>query len=129
MIQDCEDVFASPIICTWTATDPRLAGTMSHVWTAEISPPEPDDESSFGWADATLEGPDGNWSGHLYAVWGAEPASQLFAVFSGTGAYEGWQFVASTIDDGDEPADSDWHGVAYKGPPPPFGPPSTSMGD
>ena len=116
---DCGSLYATPIVCTWTASDPRLAGTMTHEWVIlDLG----DDVNTLGWADATLEGPEGNWTGRLYAVWGAEPASQLFAVLSGDGAYEGWQYVASTIDEVDSSADSEWFGVMYEGELPPYGP-------
>jgi hypothetical protein len=43
-----------------------------------------DSVNTVGWADATLEGPEGDWTGRLYAVW--KPDRQLFAVLSGDGA-------------------------------------------
>jgi hypothetical protein len=78
-----------------------------------------DNVNTVGWADATVEGPEGNWTGRLYAVW--KPARQLFAVLSGDGAYEGWQYVASTLDDGTV-GDTEWSGVIYEGELPPYGP-------
>jgi hypothetical protein len=120
--QHCDNIFASPIVCTWTASDPRLTGTLTHEWVADVSPPEPDDLYSVGWADATLEGPEGDWTGRLYVVWGAQPASTLFAFLSGDGAYEGWQYVGSAVDDGESPGNAPWYGVAYQGELPPYGP-------
>ena len=73
-----------------------------------------------GWADAEVEGPEADWIGYQYAV-GSDDPTQLFILLSGKGTYEGWQFVASTIDPG-APGDSDWTGVMYQGEPPPFGP-------
>ena len=110
--QECESIFASPIVCAWAASDPRLTGTLTHEWAGEAG--------QFGWAPATLEGPEGNWTGHLYAVW-TDPA-QLFVFLSGDGAYEGLQYAASTIDDGLTMGDSEWVGSIYSGEPPPFGP-------
>ena len=110
--QECENINATPIVCAWAASDPRLTGALTHEWVGRAA--------SFGWAPATLEGPEGDWTGHLYAVW-TEPA-QLFVFLSGDGAYEGWQYAASTIDDGVKMGDSEWVGSMYKGEPPPFGP-------
>lgn len=125
--QDCVDIFATPIVCDWTASDPRLTGTLTHEWIADIAAPAPDDTASVGWASAILEGAEDSWNGHLYAVWEAEPASQLFVVLSGAGVYEGWQYVASTIDDGEEAGDSEWTGVLYEGELPPIGLPVSAV--
>jgi hypothetical protein len=122
VMQECANIYVSPIVCTWTASDPRLTGTLTHEWMADVSPPEPDDLYSVGWADATLEGPEGDWTGRLYVVWGAQPASTLFAFLSGDGAYEGWQYVGSAVDDGESPGNAPWYGVAYQGERPPYGP-------
>ena len=117
--QECADIFASPVVCSWTAADSRLAGTMTHQWSEPgITATLLDDEMGVNWANAYLEGPDGDWAGHLYAVW-ADPA-QLFVILSGEGAYGGWQFVGSTIDT-ETPGTSTWTGVMYQGDPPPFG--------
>ncbi len=123
----CGNVLAVPVVCTWTASDPRLTGSMTHEWirpkvvdgqiTADLS----DDGVRVGWADAAVEGPEGDWIGYQYAVWSDDP-TQLFILLSGQGAYEGWHFVASTVDPG-TPGDSDWTGVMYQGEPPPLGPP------
>lgn len=123
--QECEVVTATPVVCTWTAGDPRLTGTLTHTWaTPSITARLLDDDMGVGWAPATLEAQDGNWTGHLYAVWG-DPA-QLFTVLSGDGAYQGWQFLASTIDSA-EPGTSTWTGIMYQGEPPPFGPPTATV--
>ena len=120
--QDC--VLSAPITCTYTASDSRLTGTLTHVWMADISGPSSDDVT-VGWAPATLEGPEGSWTGHYYVVWG--DTAQVFSVLSGTGAYEGWQYIASSIDP-EADGDADVVGVMYEGDPPPFGPlpPATS---
>lgn len=65
-------------------------------------------------------GSEGNWTGHLSAVW-SDPA-QLFVFLSGDGAYAGQEFVGATIDDGLEMGDSEWVGSVYEGELPPFGP-------
>jgi len=113
--QECENILAKTIVCTWTASDPRLSGTLTHEWTNV--PGEP----AIGWAPATLDGPDGSWAGHLYATW-TDPA-RLFVFLSGEGDYDGWQYVASTIDDAERMGNSEWVGVVYEGEPPPYGPP------
>jgi hypothetical protein len=125
----CGDVLEVPVVCTYTASDPRLTGPMTHEWirpliTAEgqITADLSDDGIRIGWADAKVGGPEGDWIGYLYAVWTDDP-TQLFIVLSGQRAYEGWQFVASTIDPG-TPGDSDWTGIMYQGEPPPFVPPA-----
>ena len=117
--QDCA-IAATPIRCDWTASDPRLTGTMTHEWAGEVF--GTGDDTSVGWAPATLAGPEGDWAGHLYAVW-TDPA-QLFVMLSGDGAYDGWQYVASTIDSEVSPGDSEWVGMLYEGELPPVGPPA-----
>ncbi len=115
--QDC-DIYTDPVTCTYTASDPRVTGTLTHTYTGDIGGPATA-EAELVWADATLEGPEGSWTGHLYIVW-TEP-TQAFAVLSGTGAYEGWQYVASGIDP-EADGDHDWTGIIYEGELPPYGP-------
>ena len=122
--QDCGPVYTVPITCSYTASDSRVTGTPTHEWIADISGPSSGDVT-VGWAPATLEGPEGNWTGHYYTVWG--DTAHVFSVLSGTGAYEGWHYVASSIDP-EADGDADVVGVMYEGDPPPFGPlpPATS---
>ena len=112
--QECGNLLAKDIVCTWVASDPRLTGTLTHSWV--MIPGDP----GVGWAPATLEGPEGDWTGHLYVTW-TDPA-RLFVFLSGDGDYAGWQYMASTIDDGERMASSQWVGMVYEGEPPPFGP-------
>jgi hypothetical protein len=123
---ECGDVLSVPVVCTWTASDARLTGMMTHEWirpsitaqrlvTAQLS----DDDVAIGWADVKIEGPEGDWTGHQYAVW-TDP-TQLFIVLSGECPYVGWRYVASTIDPG-AAGDGDWTGILYQVELPPFGP-------
>ena len=78
---------------------------------------EHDFGAGFTWMDVLFEGPEDGWIGHVYALWG-EP-TQNFLVLSGTGANEGWHYIASSIDP--EPdGDFDWVGTLYEGELPPF---------
>ncbi len=109
-------------VCTWTASDPRLTGasTIHYGYGGGITPAVGDD--AFEWWPSTHEGPEGSWTGHVYIMWGEEPEpTQNFLVLSGAGAYEGWQFVASSIDP-ESDGDFDWTGVLYEGELPPYGP-------
>ena len=71
--------------CIFTASDPRVAGTgtvstpVGPVSTGEGIP-------VFIWDEVVLEGPDGTWSGHHYAVADETGTTQVFMVLSGTGA-------------------------------------------
>ena len=122
--------------CTWTASDPRLTGTVTiRNGTSTflgghgggITPPVGDDP--FEWWGSTFEGPEGSWTGHVYIMWGDEPEpTQNFLVLSGAGANEGWQFVASGIDP-ESDGDFEWTGVMYEGELPPYGPLPTQTGD
>jgi hypothetical protein len=114
--------------CIWTASDPRLTGTLDHEWLGGVGVDgtEEDFANGFDYAEVTFEGPEGDWTGHMYALWG-EP-SQHFLVLSGKGANEGWQLVASNIDP--EPdGDFEWRGTLYQGELPPFGASSDTTGD
>lgn len=125
--QECTDVMATPVVCSWDAGDERLTGTLTHEWVRpQVTARLLEDDMGVGWASATLEGPEGSWAGHMYAVW-ADPA-QVFIVLSGDGAYDGWQFLASTID-ADTPGNSTWTGVMYQGELPPFGLPTEATAD
>jgi hypothetical protein len=116
----CVEAGDAPGGCTWTASDPRLTGTGTGQFTGDIS----DDREGEGlrtglsWLDHTLEGPEGGWSGHEYLMW-IDPFHH-FLVLSGSGAYEGWHYVASAITEAGPPFD--WTGILYEGELPPFGP-------
>ena len=114
-IQDC-DLEAVPVTCTYAASDPRVSGTLTFEWAGDAGGPFPS-EAQFAWTDTTLEGPEGDWVGHYYIVWGQEAVA--FSVLSGVEAYEGWQYIASGIDP-EADGDHDWVGVIYEGTLPPF---------
>lgn len=118
--QSCVDAGDAPDVCTWTASDPRLSGTASAEFTGDISDDRPGEglRIGFSWLDIALEGPEGDWSGHEYLMW-TEPF-QHFILLSGSGAYEGWHYVAAAMSDTGPPFD--WTGLLYEGELPPFGP-------
>ena len=105
-------------LCPWTASDPRLTGTVSVVWGDGVEI-EGKGTTEAGWQSMgqTFEGPDGDWTGHVYALWGRP--TQNFLVLSGTGANEGWHYIASGTDPMPD-GDFEWIGTLYKGELPPF---------
>jgi hypothetical protein len=123
--QDCPELEDSIQVCTWTSSDPRLTGTMTMEMDGAIELPAGVVGGDFFWVDATVEGPEGTWTGRLY-INGTDPSASL-AVLSGSGAYEGWQYVATDI--GGNGYHFDWNGVIYEGELPPFGPPGVSASE
>jgi len=115
--QEC----AGGSICSWTASDPRLPGTLTHdMFTGGVEVDGAGSlEAGFVWMDVMSEGPEGGWTGHVYALFG-EP-TQNFLVLSGTGANEGWQYIASGTDP-DTDGDFEWIGTLHEGELPPYGP-------
>lgn len=112
--QEC----AGRSICLWTAGDPRLPETLDHIWVGDVGiEGTGDTELGFSWADVSTEGPEGGWTGRVYALWGRP--TQNFLLLSGTGANEGWQYVASGTDPMPD-GDFDWIGTLYEGELPPF---------
>jgi hypothetical protein len=112
------DFEVDPPACTWTSNDPRLTGTLTIGSWNDIYVTGPQQPDSFTWMANSFEGPDGTWSGHVYVMWG-EP-TQSFLTLSGSGAHEGWHFVASNLDP-DSDGYFDWTGVMYEGEPPALG--------
>lgn len=117
--QDCVDLGSSSE-CSWTASDPRLTGTATARFTGDVSDDRPGEgpRTGFSWLDVTLQGPEGSWSGHEYLMW-TDPFQHVI-VLSGSGAYEGWHYVAMAT--AEAPPRIDWTGVIYEGELPPFGP-------
>ena len=113
--------------CSWTASDPRLTGTGTGHFTGDISDDRPGEglRTGLNWLDHELDGPEGSWSGREYLMW-TDPF-QHFLVLSGSGAYEGWHYVAMATSEAPPPID--WTGVLYEGELPPFGPLPTPTGD
>ena len=67
----------------------------------------------------TIRGPDGAWQGPWSGLW--DPSLEkvsLLVHLEGTGAYEGWAFVAHYLDTGYGSADV--NGVIFEGSPPPM---------
>ena len=120
------DFDVDPPACTWTSSDPRLTGALTIESWNDIFVTGPQQPDSFTWMANTFEGPDGTWSGHVYVIWG-EP-TQSFLVLSGSGAHEGWHFVASNLDP-DSDGYFDWTGVMYEGELPAYGPFPASTSD
>ena len=114
--QQCSDVGHAG--CDWTASDPRLTGTIALAWGDGVAVEGAEDfEAGLQWTNSTFHSPEGSWTGHGYILWG-EP-TQNFLVLSGTGANEGWHYVASGTDP--EPdGDFEWTGTLYEGELPPF---------
>jgi hypothetical protein len=116
MTEQCNDM---DLPCDWTASDPRLTGRRADWWPIDGVEVEGAEETDAGlmWMDVTFEGPEGSWSGHEYVLWG-EP-TRSFLVLSGTGANEGWQYIAASGDP--ERGDGfEWTGTLYEGELPPF---------
>ena len=106
--------------CTFTASDPRVAGTGT--WSLPVPPVSTADGTPvYMWDEITIEGPDGTWSGHHYVVADEMGTAHVFMVLSGTGAYEGWQYVATATDTPPH-GTHDLVGVLFEGPVPPIGP-------
>jgi hypothetical protein len=113
--QECAD----RSICIWTPSDPRLPDTLTtDIFTGFVDVVG-DGDAGFAWMEQSSEGPDGGWTGYVYALWG-EP-TQNFLVLSGNGANEGWHYIASGTDP-DTDGDFEWIGTLYEGELPPYGP-------
>ena len=106
--------------CTYTASDPRVAGTGSIRFAVGVSEPG-SDAPVMWWIDTTLDGPDGTWSGHHYVFTDEAGTAHALMMLTGTGAYEGWQYVASGTDP-EADGNHDLVGLLYEGGAPPFGP-------
>jgi hypothetical protein len=103
--------------CPYSASDPRMTGTLTLTIADAVGGPGGDDYvQTF---DATLPGPEGTWTGRCWVTFdlGTKTAWATCAL-SGDGAYEGWTYVASTKDV-TMSGNSDLVGVLYQGPPPP----------
>jgi hypothetical protein len=103
--------------CAYTASDPRVTGTLTVTITAAVGGPGGDDYvQTF---DATLQGPDGTWQGRYWVTFDlGTKTAWATSVLSGDGAYAGWTYVASG-NDMSMTGNHDLVGVLYQGPPPP----------
>jgi hypothetical protein len=121
--QEC-DLNASPIACTFTASDPRVTGNGGHVFVEGISGHGGFIPVGTGvalyWTDYWIEGPEGSWTGHSYLTGDDSGTIHALLMLAGEGGYEGWSYVAYG-DDPEADADHDMIGVIYEGPLPPVG--------
>ena len=117
--QECT-LGTSPVQCTYTADDPRVAGSGSHVFTESVPAGYAMGDIGFFWTDTEIQGPDGAWSGHHYIVTDRTGTAHALMMLAGEGAYEGWAYVASGVDP-EADADHEFVGVIYEGPLPPVG--------
>jgi len=112
---DCD---FSTSTCSYTASDPRVEGTGSNGLSGFV---KVGINSVVSWTDATIEGPEGDWTGHQYIFEDGTGEVDVDMMLVGEGAYEGLAYIASDIDS--EVAS----GVIYQGDLPPVGPlPSTA---
>jgi hypothetical protein len=112
-------------ICTHTASDPRLTGTLGIDFRGEFQPPVV--TTGMDWFEATLDGPDGTWSGDWYRTGDSEDVARVVSVLAGDGASEGWMYVASSTDPAGPDSrgiGQDFFGLVYRGQglPPELGP-------
>ncbi len=106
-------------LCTFDLSDPRVTGTGTVRSTGRTASTD-QGVPVFVWDEVTIDGPDGTWSGHHYALADEEGTGYVFMLLSGADAYEGWQFVAT----GTDPfpyGSHDLIGALYEGPVPPVG--------
>jgi hypothetical protein len=102
--------------CTYTASDPRVTGTLTLTGRSEVTVPGTY-TPGLEWLTVTLQGPDGTWTGHYYVFHDTAGTAHVLGVFAGDGSYEGWTYVDSVT----VPGSGDIVGVLYPGPlPPPF---------
>jgi len=107
------------VACEMAMDDPRVSGMATVDYNSDGY-----GDDWVNWGTWELAGPDGTWVGSWT---GAEPGGGIYhggsalslLVAAGTGAYEGWSYIASGRDSGIV-------GLIYEGPPPPWVPlPST----
>jgi hypothetical protein len=102
------------IVCSETASDPRVTGTATRMITFEPEIPNP---GALMWNDVTLVGPKGSWSGTGYGVMAADGSIRNLEVMAGSGAYRGLVYsIAGTV--GANGAGS-WSGMIQAGRMPP----------
>jgi hypothetical protein len=112
--QECD----SSLACTYSASDPRVAGPGGHRLVASV-PVQAGDAFTMYLTDAWIEGPEGDWTGHHYLFVSVGHVDAVL-MLAGDGAYEGWSYVAFGSDpEGD--TNQDFTGVIYQGPLPPVG--------
>lgn len=115
--QDCDAGIGR---CTFTASDPRVAGAGTISFTGGVASEPVDGAPIFMWDVVTIDGPDGTWSGHHYVVGYDGGDAHVLMMLTGAGDYEGWQYVAVSVDTPPHGV-HDLVGVLYEGPLPPMG--------
>ena len=111
--------------CSYTASDPRVEGTASISLSGAVRVGV---NSVVSWVDATLEGPEGDWTGHDYFFEDGAGASNVLTMLVGEGAYEGFAFIGSGDVSGTA-SEVTLDGVVYQGDLPPVGPLLSAAGE
>jgi hypothetical protein len=119
------------INCTDVMSDERVSGPDSGEWNY-VCHSDADMGCTY-WGTTEIVGPDGTWVGTYTGtddpgLWEAgEGGAVMIQVLEGTGAYEGWTFVAHIVTDLSNPATV--NGLIHEGPPPPWGPLPTTASE
>ena len=108
--------------CDWETDDPRVSGPGEGTWNIACWD---GNRICIYWGEMTISGPDGTWVG-AYEGQDATTledlghgAVALQQVLGGTGAYEGWTYVAHLLFNY---STMDVDGIIYEGPPMPWEP-------
>jgi hypothetical protein len=89
---DCD---FSTSTCSYAASDTRVTGTGSVVLSGFV---KVGINSVVFWSDATIEGPEGDWTGRHYTFEDSPGTVDVLMMFAGEGAYEGWAYSADGIE-------------------------------
>jgi hypothetical protein len=108
--------------CIDSLSDPRVSGVATYTiqYRCPISTPTdgtPNLPGCTSWGTHTIKGPDGTWTGTWAGLW--DPSlnrASLLMILNGTGAYDGWVFVARYLHD--MQTEASVSGVIYYGRPP-----------
>lgn len=114
---DCD---FSTSTCSYTASDPRVSGAGSIVLSGFVKVGV---NSVVSWSDATIEGPEGDWTGRHYVFEPSPGVIDVLMVLAGEGAYEGWSYIVPGVESDDA------SGVIYQGDLPPVGPLTSAAGE
>ena len=105
--------------CTNEASDPRVSGPSQGEFFMACYP----GTSCIYWGTYEIDGPDGTWVGPWSGTADlALGVASYLLLLEGTGAYEGWSFVANWKDS--MAGTSQFSGLIYPGPVPPWEPPA-----
>ena len=119
--------YCSNFRCTEDLSDPRVSGEGrlslgSRCWVGDLrnQPYAVNQPGCTSEGTMTIVGPDGRWIGPWAGLWDDSlRANSTFVMLVGTGAYEGWTFIAHILD-------ADVNGVIYRGRPPRMQPPEAA---